>query len=278
MRYIQSVMFARHTGETWKAVLHFLISATYVVLFCVVMAPRPADRTAHPRPGAITWYSIATTPPTTGGGRVFVRKPSPTPKQSVQSVPPDKLGRIVFNPPDHMIVGKPELVEALITPSDLDQGVSRMMGSLKGRGTPQVKPLLVSSRMRVNLVGQDFTIRRISSSDEQWVDESEPTPWSWDVEPKRAGNLILTIKVTRVMLVSGDGLVSRDLPSLTQPVVVKADYWYSTVNWIGANTTLIIPAAVSLTISLLVPWVREHLRKRRLRRLKSEAVRKRLSR
>ena len=243
-----------------------------VVSLCMLVTSHRHYTPAPGRSPVVEWYSVAASPPGTSGGRVLLPQKPATAQQSIQSVPSDHLGKIVFNPPDRMTVGKRDLVEAVITTTNLEQ----VIASLKGKGKPQVEPLLVASRMRVELIGSDFTIVN-RGSQEQWVDESEPTPWSWDVTPRKAGEkLVLTLKVTRVMQVTGDGLVRRDLPSLELPIIVTADYWYSTGRWVSDNKSLVVPAVVSLTISLLVPWLGGCLKKRRLRRRKKEALRSRL--
>lgn len=211
--------------------------------------------------------------PTTSGARVQRPfNPIKAARQAIQDIPDKELGKIVFNPPDHMIVGKEESMEAVITLTDVASVIAR----LKGKGKPQVEDIRVASRMRLRLIGPDFTIDD-RSSPEQWVDASESTNWSWHLTPKRAGVLVLTLRATRVMEIEGDGQVPRDLPSLDRSIIVTSDYWYSSKHLLGDNRNLIAPAIVSLTISLIVPWIGNLRKKRRLARHRRDAMRRKLS-
>jgi len=81
-------------------------------------------------------------------------------------------GKIAFKPPEEMIVGKTETLEARITHQEQTASLEK---ELKGRGKTVVKTLKVSCRMRVTLTSEkdDFNITPVPPSDIRLLDPKE---------------------------------------------------------------------------------------------------------
>lgn len=255
----------------WKAFVHLAFTLAAVFVLCLLLLlfhKQKAQRSPAPSPGP-EWYAIAIDAPGTPGHRVLRPvRPRIVTKQGVESLPKNDIGKIIFNPLDRMTVGKMERVEAIITLSDVAEAIAR----LKGKGRLQIEQVKVASAMIVKLVGNDFKIIDLNTS-QQSVDlrsvDAEPTYWAWNVMPLKPGKLPLTITATRVIQITGDGQVPRDLPSFERVIVVDADRWYSASHWIDDNKTWFIPTVLTLGINGLIPlgtWlVRRHRRRNRNR-------------
>jgi hypothetical protein len=114
----------------------------------VLSVPRPVSPVVTPAPVS-GWFAIAIAAPTTSGGRVLQPvNPVLVAKRTIESVPDKDLGKIVFNPPKHMIVGKGEFLEAVIILTD----VASVVAHLKGKGKPQVENIRVASKKAGTLV------------------------------------------------------------------------------------------------------------------------------
>jgi hypothetical protein len=97
-------------------------------------------------------------------------------------------GKIAFKPPEEMIVGKTETLEARITHQEQSAALEE---GLKGRGKPVVKTLKVSCRMKVTLTAEKdaFNITPINSSEIRLLDPNEPfSSWKWDITPLKYGD------------------------------------------------------------------------------------------
>lgn len=95
-------------------------------------------------------------------------------------------GKIAFNPPKEMIVGKTETLEARITHQDH----AAFIEGLKGANKIIIEKLKVSCKMRVTLKSEKdvFNITPIISSETRVLDPHEPfSPWIWSVTPQKSG-------------------------------------------------------------------------------------------
>ena len=146
----------RHTGPPWMAFLWFGIELALVVAVCTGIDSRRQKAPATEAPAAMKvfpeWFSIAVAPPgTSGGGRILRRDSPEATKRLLEKIPSKELGHIVFDPLDHMTVGKKERIDAAITLGDVVDAVARF----SGKGKPMVEGLRVASRMCVKLIGTD---------------------------------------------------------------------------------------------------------------------------
>jgi len=159
-----------------------------------------------------------------------------------------KTGKILFNPPKVMKVGKTERVEARIT-QDLKAKLSK---ELKGRGYPMTRELKISEYMKVRLSGTDFKINALNE-EEQFIGEigeEEHTEWIWDVTPEKSGNQTLYLHVS-VRIILPHGQEKKDHPVLNEEILVEINPAYMTVNfllkhWKWLLATLLIPAGIAV--------------------------------
>lgn len=261
----------RHTEGVWRVFLWFVLElagaavVASVIIFSLRQTPAiPPDSSD----GQIRWVPVVVDAPGTSGAPRIRRRVDPKAvRQGLEAVPQKDLGQIVFNPPEHMIVGQEEPIDAAITLGDVKAAIEQFIG--KGKVTEA--ELRVASRMRVKLFGDDFRIKERSTEEQSIsIDKApfEATLWRWDLTPLRPGRLPLKLRATRIMAVPKDGDVPRDLLSFERTIVVKADLWYSVGHWTGDNKTWVIPLAVSLAIPAcgrLIYKLRRRKRRRRQR-------------
>jgi len=164
------------------------------------------------------------------------------------------IGKIIFNPPSLMTVGKEERVEVRIS-KDINTNLSIAM---KGRGIAQTELIKVSSFMKVRLSGNDFTITSLNEP-EQVIEAKKYTEWAWDIFPNKSGDKILHLHVTlRIKL--PDGEEKKDHPVLDKEVLVKIDPVYSVklfclTHWKLILTTITVPLVVFLFKDIVKKWI-----------------------
>lgn len=138
-------------------------------------------------------------------------------------------------------MGQVERVEVRIaesTDTPLTEG-------LKGRGTPEIEPLQVSTFMKTRLVGDSFEITALNEA-EQLVAGDTFTEWAWDVTPTRAGDQTLNLIVTVRIQLPAVGEETRDYPVMDRQIHVEVDPLYSaqrfaSSNWQWLASALAIP-------------------------------------
>jgi hypothetical protein len=260
----------RHTAGIWRAFLWFalnLVGAAAVSSLAIAFLhrappiPSPAPSDAEIR----LWVPVVVDAPGTAGAPRTYRQVGPKQiRQAIEAVSADKLGHILFNPPEHMTTGQEEPIDAAITLGDVEAAIRKFIGKEKVTEAQ----LAVSSRMRVKLLGEDFKINEYSS-EEQTVDIDKPfgpTLWNWRVTPVKPGRLHLTLRATRIMAVPKDGDVPRDLPSFERTIIVTANPWYSVGRWADDNEKWAIPLGVSLAAQACGWVIAAKLKPKRKRR------------
>lgn len=105
---------------------------------------------------------------------------------------------MAFNAPDHARVGKPVVIEAKLS-TRLSQ--EEMKVSIEEAGTVRTATLKVSDRMAATLVGGDSFDVSPTGPQEQWISDTEPTSWTWQVTPKLVGE-------DQLLLLTFDALIS----------------------------------------------------------------------
>ena len=166
-------------------------------------------------------------------------------------------GKILFNPPEEMVVAQKVRVEARITPdlaADLSTG-------LKGPGKPISEEIKVSPFMKVKLHGseEEFLIASFSDEEQPLLDlpGRKFTQWEWDVTPKDSGWHSLALSVKAVIKISNRPDVYYDYPVLERKIHVKLNPVHTTTSFIGKYWqwlvgTLLIP---------LIGWLYNRWRK-----------------
>jgi hypothetical protein len=151
-----------------------------------------------------------------------------------------EIGKILFNPPETMKVGKRERIEARISMNLYEE----LHHALRGSGAPQEEIIKVGHLMTVRMSGDGFTINPLNGEG-QVITNSEYTGWSWDVTPQKSGNQTLHLHVTvRLRLPFGEE--RKDHPVMEREIKVKIRPFYSVSvfiakYWQWIIGTLLIP-------------------------------------
>jgi hypothetical protein len=95
-----------------------------------------------------------------------------------------KSATIAFNSPERGQLGKQLIVEAKLS-TKLDIKALRVV--IHEPGTITYAPVKISDRMVATLAGGSSFEVSPSGPQEQWVSDSEPTSWTWQVTPKSVG-------------------------------------------------------------------------------------------
>ena len=153
-------------------------------------------------------------------------------------------GRMLFNPPEEMLVGAPERVEARIS-KGLTEDLS---AGLKGRGRAQTEEILVGTFMKVQLKGSNFDIKP-QAHEEQVVAENDFTQWAWNVTPLKAGSQLLSLLVTVRIKLPDDGEEAKDYPVFDKQIRVRVNLQHTIEGlirryWQWLASAVIIPALV----------------------------------
>ncbi|MEK7794737.1 MAG: hypothetical protein AAB353_09420 [Candidatus Hydrogenedentota bacterium] len=123
-------------------------------------------------------------------------------------------GNIMFNPPDTMKVNATERVEVRIS----QDPARNLIEALKGKGDPIVETIRVGPLMSARLTGKAFEIVDLSTQD-QVIEATEFTQWSWDVIPREPGKQTLHLHVV-VRLPVLDKEQRKDLPVMDREIMV----------------------------------------------------------
>jgi hypothetical protein len=160
------------------------------------------------------------------------------------------LGEIAFNVPPSMELEKARTVVLLLSPK---QTAKELEEQLHERGTAagEIKHyrIKISDKMQAVLSGDGFLITPITS-DTLPISSQEPTQWSWDVRPQRAGALNLHVILNAIVdLDDGQGPRPYPIRVFDQPYVVKVPRQE------GAMATFFSNALPWLLAAVLVPGV-----------------------
>jgi hypothetical protein len=179
--------------------------------------------------------------------------PPPTPVSPAVAVQNelDRLvaGRILYNPPTEMTVGRTERVEVRIG----TDAAAPLAAGLKGAGEPVVEAIQVTCFMKVRLVGDAFEIVSFSS-EEQIVSAQGYTEWAFDVTPARSGTRSLTLIVTAVVKATGaEG--EKDLPIIERQIRIKVNPGYVLSSFFVDNQRWIYPVVLVPLLAALGRWL-----------------------
>jgi hypothetical protein len=153
-----------------------------------------------------------------------------------------QIGRILFNPPADMTVGKTERVEVRISQNPAEE----IAKGLKGRGVPQIEAVKVGTFMRVALSGGGFKLTPLFDKPEQVVAPDGFTEWAWDVLPQQAGERQLNLMVTVRIKLPGAAEESKQYPVIDKDIRVHVNPVYSvkqffTTYWQWIAATIVLP-------------------------------------
>jgi hypothetical protein len=162
-------------------------------------------------------------------------------------------GKIAFNTPDRVPLGKSRVIEAKLStnmPSDV------LLAQLSEAGAKESASIKVSDRMIATLIGGGAFDVSPSGPQQQFVSKKELTTWTWVVTPKQSGTQILTLSFDAVLSVDGkDGTrtintfkrkIEIDVPWPETPsewlVLLKG--WFDNIHWIWL--TILVPLGLWL--------------------------------
>jgi hypothetical protein len=153
-------------------------------------------------------------------------------------------GRITFNPPEKMFVGKQERLEVRIS-QDLQADLAR---DLVGTGTARTELIPVSQSMKISLLGKPYFNVESLNSEEQLITTKGFTQWSWDVTPLETGEHPLHLSVRVVIRLQDGSEKTKDYPVKDTFVLVKITprTWISRFlrnDWHWIAGTLLLPLA-----------------------------------
>jgi hypothetical protein len=118
-------------------------------------------------------------------------------------------GRLLFNPPDRMQLGKTERVEVRLTRTlELD---ADLLENLRGRGDPQLEEIPTAPLMAVTLKGDSFHITAYSD-EEQNVTKDAVTSWEFEIRALERGQQRLAMCVSLRIPVPGQPLTHKSVP------------------------------------------------------------------
>jgi hypothetical protein len=148
-----------------------------------------------------------------------------------------KQGNIAFSVPDKMKTGERAVVTALIGSNVIPlDAVIKALPKRKDH-LIQTAPTQISLKMKMILVGDEFTITPMTS-EEQIVGGATPTEWEWSITPKESGTLHLHLTAS----VELEG-TPRDLTTMDRDISVEVDLGnalenFASDNWKWIWTTL----------------------------------------
>ena len=151
-----------------------------------------------------------------------------------------RAGRIEWKAPTDGTVGTTVLVDAMVTVNSAAPMESSGPGETVGGATVMVGP-----QMRAQLTGNDFTISAASPSATQQLTADNVAEWSWQVTPRQAGDLLLTLTV--VPTVNGVDFPGRSSSYRLAVRVAGGRSWPAAVaGWLGNNVVNVVATLVGI--------------------------------
>jgi hypothetical protein len=202
---------------------------------------------------------------TTGGGPTDMRPGDLTP-------PPDPIasalaraaeGKILFNPPPEMKIGRAYRVDVRITKNPKED----IAKALSGSGPATIESIEVLPFMAVKLEGEDFQIKPLTPEN-QFIGDDHFTPWDFDVKPLTSGDKSLALAVGIRVKLQPNGEESRFYPLFERRIHVKVNIWYSTGTFLASNLQWVVSAMVIPVLALLWRRRQKALEKRAEPRIK----------
>ncbi len=162
-----------------------------------------------------------------------------------------KPGLLAFNPPEEMVQGRKERVEASIARSP--ELRDALAAGLRGRGEVQFEALPTSTFMGVELRGGSFDIESFSPV-EQVV---APTArWEFDVRPLQSGlqtlTLCVSLRLEQFLRTAGPGRIA--VPVLERQIRIRVDVGYGTRRFLSRNWQWLVATGVAIA-GAIAAWV-----------------------
>jgi hypothetical protein len=215
-------------------------------------APPGAVPTTATRPGGTTPTTLPGVSPTTLG-------PDSVERYEEQIRKELRTGRVAYNPPDQMRLGRTRELEVRLTRTFTPE----VTATLSGGGPPVTAEVQVATRMKAELTGSAFDIESRGTPAVQLLRRTGFRSWIWGVTPRRPGthSLNLTIYALPPEQGGGDAL---DYRVFNRTINVEVSPVQSVQGWLGRNlgTIATIAAIFGVTVAGAVGAAARRLRRR----------------
>jgi hypothetical protein len=161
-------------------------------------------------------------------------------------------GTIAYNTPEQMRLDEKARIEARVT----RHPDNTFATNLQGKGTPKIEQLPVGTKMRGELLSDDFTVTPLRPEVQQ-LGAKGFRSWVWEIKPSRTGELTLTLVLSVVY--DGDIL---DFKSFDRSIKVSVTPGYATTSWLSRNWGNVLGAS-GVTAVTAVGGLLAFLRRRR---------------
>jgi hypothetical protein len=169
-------------------------------------------------------------------------------------------GSVVYNPPEQMRLDERTRIEARVT----RHSDNTFTSNLQGKGAPLVEQLPVGTKMRGELLSDDFTITPLRP-EIQLLGAEGFRSWVWEIEPSKTGDLTLTLVLSVVY--DADIL---DFKSFDRNIEVSVTPTYATTSWMSRNWDKVV-GALGVTVVGAMGSLLAFLRRRRRTQQPGEA-------
>ena len=164
-------------------------------------------------------------------------------------------GSIAYNPPQQMRFDERTRIEARVT----RHPDSTFTSNLQGKGASRVEELPVGTKMRGELLSDDFSVTPLRPEVQQ-LGAKGFRSWVWEIRPSRTGELSLTLVLSVVY--DGDIL---DYRSFDRTINVSVTPTYAAGSWLSRNWDKMLGAS-GVTATVVVGAIVAIFRRRRARK------------
>jgi hypothetical protein len=161
-------------------------------------------------------------------------------------------GSTVYNPPEQMRLDERTRIEARVT----RHPDSTFTSNLQGKGASRVEQLPVGTKMRGQLLSDDFTITPLRPEVQQ-LGAKGFRSWVWEIKPSRTGELTLTLELS---VVYDEDIL--DYTSFDRSIKVGVTPSYATTSWLSRNWDKFMRAS-GVSVAVAVGGILAFFRRRR---------------
>ena len=193
--------------------------------------PQPPPAPAEPRPPAL-------------GGAAL------DPQLSSLDAALDRLvkGNIAFNAPDHLRIGKPQIIEAKLA---VNVPANVLITQLIEAGEKESASIAVADRMSAKLYGGAAFDVSPPDPQQQLISHQQVTSWTWEVTARQVGIQYLILSFDAILIVDGkEG--TRNINTFKQKIMIEIGWpetpsewfqwlkeWFENISWLWA--TVLVP-------------------------------------
>jgi hypothetical protein len=169
-------------------------------------------------------------------------------------------GNVAFNTPEHMSVGKSQIIEAKLS---VNMPPEALIAQLSEAGKKESASLSVADRMSATLSGGGAFEVSPSGPQQQLISREQATSWTWEVTAKQVGTQYLILSFDAMLTVDGkDG--TRNINTFKRSIKVEVGWPQTPSEWLEWFKKLSENLSW-LWMTILVPvgvWIWARLRKK----------------